>query len=451
MPTLLPKPSLPRRLAAVAAIFLVLAVVVLAIVAVVQDPLRLVATLALLAVAVVAAWYAISRAGAGRWVAAVFVVAGLAGAVAVFVFASTSSLLLRVALVALAFLLGRYALSRDVRTLKALQTPGRPVPEASRGALIMNLKSGGGKAERFHLEDECRSRGIEPIVLRPDDDLLQLARDAIDRGADVIGMAGGDGSQALVAGIASQRGIPMVVVPAGTRNHLALDLGLDREDVVGALDAFDEAVEQLMDLADVNGRVFVNNVSLGLYATIVRSPEYRDAKMDTTLAALPKVLGPDAQPFDLRFTGPDGKRHERADVIQVSNDPYGETVADLGRRTRLDAGVLGIVALEIPDDRSAREFVRDLATGRPERYEGLAAWDAPTFELTSGAPVAVGLDGESLELDPPLLFSSRPGALRVRLPRKAIGYSPGALAITWKRLIPDLWRTAMGRSIEIGS
>ena len=116
----------------------------------------------------------------------------------------------------------------------------------------MNPRSGGGKAQRFHLEDECRRRVIEPIVLRPGDELLQLANAAVDRGADVIGMAGGDGSQALVASVAAARGIPMVVVPPGTRNRRALDLGLDRDDVAGALDAFGEALERRMDLADVN-------------------------------------------------------------------------------------------------------------------------------------------------------------------------------------------------------
>ena len=197
------------------------------------------------------------------------------------------SLLVRLALLGVALLLARYALARDVRSLKQMETPGKPVPAARHGVLIMNLKSGGGKAEKFHLVDECRARGIEPVVLQRGDDLLQLARDAIDRGADVVGMAGGDGSQALVASIAAERGVPMVVIPAGTRNHFALDIGLDRDDVVGALDAYGEARERTIDLADVNGRIFVNNVSLGLYATIVQSPEYRDAKRETTLAALP--------------------------------------------------------------------------------------------------------------------------------------------------------------------
>ena len=129
----------------------------------------------------------------------------------------------------------------------------------------MNLKSGGGKAERFHLVDECKNRGIEPIVLQLGDDLLELAEGAVARGADVLGMAGGDGSQALVASVAARHGLPYVVVPAGTRNHFALDLGLNRDDVVGALDAFADGVERHVDLATVNGRVFVNDATLSLF------------------------------------------------------------------------------------------------------------------------------------------------------------------------------------------
>ena len=137
-------------------------------------------------------------------------------------------------------------------------------------------------------------------------------RDVAATGVDVIGMAGGDGSQAMVGTVAAEFGLSiMAVVPAGTRNHLALDFGIDRDDVVGALDAYGAAGRTRLDLADVNGHVFVNNVSLGLYAAVVRSPEYRDAKVDTTLATLPQVLGPDTEAFDLRFTGPDGKGHRK--------------------------------------------------------------------------------------------------------------------------------------------
>ena len=202
------------------------------------------------------------------------------------------------------------------------------------------------------------------------EDWLQRVRDVAASGVDVLGMAGGDGSQAMVGSIAAELGLPMVVVPAGTRNHLALDLGLDRNDVVGALDAYGDAVERRLDLADVNGHVFVNNVSLGLYAAIVRSPEYRDSKVDTTLTTLPQVLGPDTEPFDLGFTDGDGERHEGAHVIQVSNNPYGETFRGMGSRPRLDTGRLGIVSLVLGKRGrrgGVRRVARDRASGAIQR------------------------------------------------------------------------------------
>ena len=142
--------------------------------------------------------------------------------------------------------------------------------------------------ERFGLVEEARRRGVEPIVLEQRDDLTKLAEDAVTkRTADVIGMAGGDGSQALVAAVAMRHDIAHVCVPAGTCNHLAMDLGLDRDDVVGALDAFGPAVERRIDLAMIGDRMFVNNATMGLYAKIVQSPEYRDQKAWTALDMLP--------------------------------------------------------------------------------------------------------------------------------------------------------------------
>jgi diacylglycerol kinase family enzyme len=448
------KPDATHRLAAVGAIALGALVIVATFLAVVGDIPRLLIQLSLLAAAALAGWYGLTRVGGRRALAVLIALAAITGLVLVGIAEEGGgplSLAVRVVPLLLAVALARFALGRNVRALKQNETPGVPVPPATQGVLIMNLKSGGGKAERFHLEEECRKRGIEPVVLRPGDDLLDLARRAIDQGADVIGMAGGDGSQALVASIAAEREVPMVVVPAGTRNHLALDLGLDREDVVGALDAFGDARQRPMDLAEVNGRVFVNNVSLGLYAAIVRSPEYRDSKVDTTLATLPAVLAPDTEPFDLRFAGPDGEPHQGAHVIQVSNNPYGSTLATLGSRPRLDAGRLGVVALEIRSDKEAAAFLAALATGRPDRFEGLRSWATPTFEVSSGSLIDVGLDGETLEMDPPLTFSIRAGALNVRLPTHAIGYSPAARAMGWRAATRNVWRTALGRPLALAS
>ena len=450
MTTAVNRPSVARRLAAILSIVLVVVVAIATVVLAIDRVGPIVAVLALDVVIVLAVWYALTRAGTARLVAVALGIAAVAAVVAVVVSESAGwSLVVRLVLLVIAVALARYALSRDVQTLKSSATTGTPVPAAEHGVLIMNLKSGGGKAEKFHLADECRARGIEPVVLQPGDDMLDLARDAIDRGADVIGMAGGDGSQALVASIAAERGIPMVVIPAGTRNHLALDLGIDRDDVVGALDAFDAAVERPMDLAEVNGHVFVNNVSLGLYAAIVQSPEYRDAKADTTLSALPRLLGPGSQPMDLRFEGPDGTRHNGAHVVQVSNGPYGTTLATITGRPRIDTGNLGIITLVLPDDAATRRFLAALATNRPDRYEGLRIWSSGEFVIDSGSAVAVGLDGEAMQMEPPLRFSIRPHALRVRLAHNAIGYSPAARTSNARDFLPNLWNVALGRPVAV--
>ena len=439
-----------RRLTAVAAILLLGIVVVGTLVRVIGDPLRVLTEMVLLVVLVGAGWIALTRTGTRRTVAVVVMGATSLALVVSLVDADGArgvSLVARIATVVLALALAKHALGHTITALKQSETPGTPVPAATRGVLFMNLKSGGGKAERFHLVDECTRRGIEPVVLEAGMDWLQTVRDKAASGeVDVLGMAGGDGSQAMVGTVAAEFGLPMVVVPAGTRNHLALDLGVDRDDVVGALDAYGEATERTMDLADVNGHVFVNNVSLGLYAAIVRSPDYRDAKADTTLATLPQVLGPDTEPFDLRFTRPDGQDQHGAHVIQISNNPYGDAPGSMGSRPRLDTHQLGVISLVIGEEGGAAAFLAALATGHPERFKGLVSWTTPTFEVTSDAPIEIGLDGETQVMDSPLRFSIRPTPVRVRLPKHAIGYSPAALTLGWRETARRLWKIALGRS-----
>jgi hypothetical protein len=187
--------------------------------------------------------------------------------------------------------------------------------------LFYNPRSGGGKAEKFHLADEARTRGFEPIELKRGTDLEQLVRGAVVDGADALAMAGGDGSQAVVAMVAAEQDLPYACIPAGTRNHFALDLGVDRDDVIGALDAFVGGRERRVDLAEVNGRVFVNNVSIGLYAEAVQREGYREAKLRTILDTLPD-LGPEGKGLDLRWTGPGGHEHSSGTAILVSNNRY---------------------------------------------------------------------------------------------------------------------------------
>ena len=213
----------------------------------------------------------------------------------------------------------RLAMVRHLHAQDALQP--HAVTRPRHPVLICNPWSGGGKVDKFGLVELANELGVETVMLDHGLDLEQLARDAIARGADCLGMAGGDGSQALVASIAVECGVPFVCVTAGTRNHFAQDLGLDREDPRTSVHAFRDAVERRIDYATVNDRFFVNNVSLGVYATIVQQDGYRDAKVETTKAMLPELLGNTDKPFDLQFTTPDGTEIDGAFVIQISNNP----------------------------------------------------------------------------------------------------------------------------------
>lgn len=395
------------------------------------------------ALVVAGGWYAVSRRGVARTAGMVAAVAGVCLLLAALLAADLTWWRIAAAVVLGAVAAGT---ARSVLERSAALDPaslGSPVPAAAHGTLIMNPVSGGGKATRFRLADECARRGIEAIVLSKGDDLVQLAEDAVGRGTDVIGMAGGDGSQALVADVARRHGIPLVVIPAGTRNHFALDLGLDRDDVVGALDAFGDAVERTIDLATVNGRVFVNNASLGIYARIVQSPEYRDAKLRTAATMLPDILGPDAEPFGLRYVGADGDEHEEAQMILVSNNPYQlDDLDGRGTRERIDLGVVGVVAMRIGNTVDAEQFVALNAVGQVRRFHGWDEWTARRFQIDSETPVEIGIDGESLTMEPPLVFESMPAALRVRLPSHASGRSPAARRLSTST--PGrLWRVAV--------
>ncbi len=437
------------RVAAVVALLAPVAMAVVAAVALAGDVAIAALAVVLVLGASAAVWFALTRRGARR--AAGVVLAGLAGAGLIVVLATHwQGVLAMVGLLLLLALFGlaaRYALGRtgDAAALRA-SAALVPVGAAGSAVLIVNLKSGGGKAERFDLAAEARRRGVEPIVLRPGDDLLELAEDAIERGAQVVGMAGGDGSQALVATVAARREAAYVCVPAGTRNHFALDLGLDRDDVVGALDAFTDAVERRIDLARVNDRVFVNNASLGVYAKVVQSEAYRDAKLETWTRMLPDLLGPDAEPIDLEFTAPDGSLCDDAPLVLVSNNPYRLTsLAGAGTRARLDTGLLGVVAARVRTPADVSKLVALEMVGQVGRYSGLVSWPTLELEVRSGAPVEVGLDGEALVLEPPLRFTSMPGALRVRLPR-TVGLAPGARATALSTdNLGALLRVAAGR------
>jgi diacylglycerol kinase family enzyme len=404
-----------------------------------------------LGIAGAASWVAVTRRKIVRLLGVVVAILALAGGAVALIRRGAVDELVAFAVALAAFGVASRRALRQAPSAREPNPVGRsPKPSRTqRAVLLINPKSGGGKAERFDLAGEARKRGIEPVLLQPGDDLFELAERAASDGADVIGMAGGDGSQALVASVAMRHDVAHVCIPAGTRNHFALDLGLDRDDVVGALDAFSDGMERRIDLARVNDRVFVNNASLGVYAQIVQSDAYRDAKLETWAQLLPEVLGPDAPAIDLVFKGPDKTEYADAPLVLVSNNPYGLTVLDgAATRPRLDTGRLGIVVARIRSASDIAELLMLETIGQSQRFRGLLEWSQPEFEIRSSSLVAVGLDGEALLLEPPLRFVSLPGALRVRLPRNA-GVSPAATAPSLTRNdLTVLLRVAAGRSVS---
>ena len=389
--------------------------------------------LAGMALSLAGVWWALTHKGLVRWLAvAVAVTAPL-----VVLFLYTSRGLLWVVLVAIGLLVvavaaGRAALRGDPAPEKMRE---HDAPPPKRPYLIMNPRSGGGKVTRFGLKDKAEALGAEVALLEGPGpvDVGELARTAVADGADLLGVAGGDGTQALVAGIAAEHDVPLLVISAGTRNHFALDLGLDREDPSRCLDALTDGVELRIDLGVIGGRPFVNNASFGAYAAIVQSPAYRDDKRRTTTEMLPDLLvgqsGPRlvARAENVTVEGPQ--------AVLVSNNVYGtDDIAGLGRRARLDRGTLGMLAVTVQSAAQAAGLLR----GRNSR--GLTRLTGREVVIDANAPqIPVGVDGEALVLDTPVRCVVQPAALRVRVPRHRPGVPDPTPVMDWKRL----WQMAL--------
>jgi diacylglycerol kinase family enzyme len=378
-------------------------------------------------------WWALTHKGIVRWLAVVLAVLVALGVLILY----TSRELIWVVLTAFALQAVAVALGRAA--LRGDPSPGQmreyDAPPPKRPYLIMNPRSGGGKVAKYGLKEKAEALGAEVVLLEGPGtvDVGQLARNAVGNGADLLGVAGGDGTQALVAGIAARYDLPLLVISAGTRNHFALDLGLDREDPATCLDALDDGVELHVDLGFIGDRPFVNNSSFGAYAAIVQSPAYRDDKAHTTAEMLPDLLVGHSGPH--LVTKVDGVTVEGAQAVLVSNNVYGMgDIAGLGRRARLDRGVLGVIGIRV---RNAAEAAGLLA-GR--RLRGITMMTTKEVVVDADADrIPAGVDGEALLLDTPVHCTVQPGALRVRVPRNRPGVPEPKPVINWHRL----WQIAL--------
>lgn len=381
------------------------------------------------AVSLAAAFFFLSQRGIRRLLSlAVFVLAPVAVIIA---YAFGNVLWVAVVSAAtwlLATITARWSLTGDQTDWRMPERPAEP--PARHPYLIMNPKSGGGKVEKFDLKRKAENLGAEVFLISGPEpvDVANVARHAVAQGADLLGVAGGDGTQALVAGVAAEHDIPFMVISAGTRNHFALDLGLDRQDPSACLGALSDGVELRVDLGMINGQVFVNNASFGAYAEIVETPAYRGDKLNTTLNLLPDLLqGHRGARLSARA---DDTEVRSPQALLVANNPYGTgDVAGLSRRARLDRGLLGVIGVKV---RSARQAV-DLLRGK--NAAGLRVLTTKKIEISADADeIPVGIDGEAVSMSTPVTCTISPSALRVWVPRDRPGITPPKPPVNWARL-----------------
>jgi diacylglycerol kinase family enzyme len=373
-------------------------------------------------------WWFLAHHAVARWLGAVLAVAAPPIVVVLYVRAGLLWVVLACAVLwAVAGIAGRAALTGAAGAGQptVFETPPPRLP-----FLIMNPRSGGGKVDRFDLVHRAMALGAEVALLSGPGttDVTALARQAVADGADLLGVAGGDGTQALVAAVAAETGTQFMVISAGTRNHFAMDLGLDRADPSTCLDALTDGVEMRVDLGQIGNRTFVNNASFGAYASVVQSPDYRDGKTATTLGLLPDLLAGHRGPL-LRIraggvvaTGPQ--------AVLVSNNPYAtDDIAGLGHRARLDTGLLGVIAVTVDSAADAARLLR----GRRSKALTVVTASEVTIEADATS-IPVGIDGEAVLMPTPVHCSVRPGALRVRVPRHRPDARAARAAMDWTRL-----------------
>ena len=405
------------------------AIVILGVFAGLKSLTMLAVGLAAAAVTLAAAYFFLSRRGLWRWLSlAVFVLAPIA---VIVLYASRH--LLWVAIVsAAAWLLAsaaaRLALAGDQTDWRMPEYQAEP--PVRHPYLIMNPKSGGGKVEKFDLKRKAEDLGAEVFLMDGPEpvDVAKVAREAVTQGADLLGVAGGDGTQALVAGIAAEHGIPFMVITAGTRNHFALDLGLNREDPSACLGALADGVELRVDLGLINDQAFVNNASFGAYAEVVETPAYRGDKLKTTLNLLPDLLqGHRGARLSARA---DGVEIRSPQALLVANNPYGTgDIAGLSRRARLDRGMLGVVGVKVRNSRQAAGLLRGSKAG------GLRVLTTTKVEIDADAgQIPVGVDGEAVSMPTPVTCTIAPSALRVWVPRDRPGVPAPKPPVNWARL-----------------
>jgi diacylglycerol kinase family enzyme len=308
------------------------------------------------------------------------------------------------------------------------QPPPQPRPPAARAVpVIVNTAAGSDRPQEWlaTLEERCRGRGLDAQVMRVEggEQLLRAARDAVQQGARLVIAAGGDGTVSAVAARLADTGITLGVLPLGTLNHFAKDLGIPLE-LDAAIDAIVHGREVRIDVGEVNGQVFINNSSLGLYPDIVRDREQQRRRLGRgKWAALLAACLHAARRYPVLSVriGVNGTQLERRSAfVFIGNNKYQMEGFNIGERSKLSDGSLSLYVTQRTGRFGLLRLALRALIGRLRQADDFDMLTAPALVVrTPQRQLRVAIDGEVRLLQVPLNYRIRPGALQVMVPPPA--------------------------------
>jgi len=321
------------------------------------------------------------------------------------------------------------AIGSGVALLSRLQWPARPraarttppavdarrlAPNPDGTGLVMVVNRDAGPPLVPDPLDDLRSTLPGAVVIEAEagDDLHEVLDDAARRGR-ILGVSGGDGTATAAAERAVARGLPLLLVPTGTLNHLARDLRL--ESAKPALTALQEGEAVGVDVASLDGRPFLNTAGFGNYAAMLdtrKTLENRVGRWPAHVMAVAQALFR-ARPLDVTING-EPRRIWMAFVGNCRHEPPGFAPS---WRPRLDDGVLDVRLLLGETPLARLRLVLSLLTGRLTQSVAYLRFEAPEVTVSSGRPgLRLVRDGET--------FDGRGDFTITKLPRRLLVYGP---------------------------
>lgn len=290
--------------------------------------------------------------------------------------------------------------------------------------VILNSASGCGHDDRAcaAIETEFRTAGRHARVTRVNPDAIQQTLEqAVRDGVQVIVVGGGDGTLSTAASALAGSDTALGVLPLGTLNHFAKDQQIPL-DLAGAVRTIVAGNTEQVDVGDVNGHTFINNSSLGLYPDIVSLRKRLGVrKWIGMLAATWQVLGR-VEMLDVRVTSATGEHRYRTPFAFIGNNEYVVEGLELGARKSLQGGTLSLYTARRAGRLGMLWLALQALFGRLQDSDDFHTVVADDIMITTRRPrLRVAIDGEVCHQDMPLHYRSRPGALRVLVPRAAPG------------------------------